>query len=197
MGKVTKIAKSRKEFKCSKCGSVILVGSTYYRGSLNFAHDIIRCSKCKLEPWEVTTSDYRKSVGEILYKWSENFGVEEETAEQIAEELESIRDDLQDRLDNMPEGLQEGDTGQLIQERIDNLESCIDSLYDIDIDSIKSEVITSIKSVEDVIFVPKGADSDDYDTVFDSNENLQEQMAGDFVDLLSSAVDEALSNLEE
>ena len=196
MGKINVVQKSRKEHKCSKCGATIAVGQKYYRGELNFAKPIIRCDKCKLESWEVTTSDYQKSVGEIVYKWRENFGVEEETAEQLSDELECIRDDLQDRLDNMPEGLQEGDIGQLLQERIDNVESCIDDLTSIDIDTIKSEVVSGINSREELISIPEDGDSDDYDTIFDANESLQEEMTRYFTDLLSSAIDDALSYLE-
>lgn len=196
MGKVTKVSKSRREFRCSKCGEVIPVGSTYYRGSLNFHSDIIRCSKCRLQPWEVTTSDYKKSVGEILYNWRKEFGVDEDTPEQIAEALREIQDEVQERLDNMPEGLKESDNGQLLQERIDNLESAADELESIDIEDIKSEIVLTIQSEEDTIFIPKGEDPDDYDIIFDSNELLQERMAEGFTDLLSSAIEEALENIE-
>jgi hypothetical protein len=43
-------------------------------------------------------------------------------------DIENIRDEFQDGLDNMPEGLQQGDTGQLIQERIDGLEEWLQEL---------------------------------------------------------------------
>lgn len=195
MGEVTKIAKSRKALKCSKCGEVIPIGSSYYRGKLNFAHDIIRCSKCRLQRWEVTTSDYKLSVGNIVYNWREDFGVSEDVIEQIADELESIRDDLQDRLDNMPEGLQEGDAGQILQDRIDCLQYAIDELYNIDVDDIKSEIADVILSEEDHIFLPKDGE-EDYDTIFENNETLQEQMAEDFTDMLSSEIESALEYIE-
>lgn len=195
MGEVVKIDKSRKEFRCSKCGEVIPIGSAYYRGKLNFAHDIIRCSKCRLQRWEVTTSDYKLSVGNIVYNWREDFGVSEDVIEQIADELESIRDDLQDRLDNMPEGLQEGDAGQILQDRIDCLEYAIDELYNIDVDDIKSEIADVILSEEDHIFLPKDGE-EDYDTIFEHNETLQEQMAEDFTDMLSSEIESALEYIE-
>lgn len=195
MGKVTKIAKSRKAFKCSKCGEVIPIGSSYYRGKLNFAHDIIRCAKCKLKPWEVTTSDYVLAVGPIVNEWRKNYGVDEETPEQITADLESIRDDVQERLDNMPEGLQEGDIGQKLQERIDNLETAIDELCNIDVEDIKSEIADVILSEEDHIFLPKDGE-EDYDTIFEHNKTLQEQMAEDFTDMLSSEIESALEYIE-
>lgn len=195
MGKVIKVEKSRKIFQCSKCGKVIPVGSSYYRGELNFAHDIIRCSKCKLKPWEVTTSEYVLAVGPIVNEWRENYGVGEDTPEQIAAELESIRDDVQERLDNMPEGLQEGDIGQTLQERIDNLETAIDELYSIDIEDIKSEIADLILSEEDHIFLPKDGE-EDYDTIFEHNEILREQMSEDFTYELESKIESALEYIE-
>ena len=195
MGKVTKIAKSRKAFKCSKCGEVIPIGSSYYRGELNFAHDIIRCAKCKLKPWEVTTSDYVLAVEPIVNEWRKNYGVDEETPEQIAAELESIRDDVQERLDNMPEGLQEGDIGQKLQERIDNLAIAIDELYNIDVEDIKSEIADLILSEEDHIFLPKDGE-EDYDTIFEHNEILREQMSEDFTYELESKIESALEYIE-
>lgn len=196
MGKVVKIDKSRKEFRCSKCGEVIPIGSAYYRGELNFAHDIIRCSKCRLKPWEVTTSDYKLSVGNIVYNWREDFGVSEDVIEQIADELESIRDDLQDRLDNMPEGLQEGDAGQILQDRIDCLEYAIDELNSIDIDDIKYEIVDVLVSEVDHVCVSTGPDDYDYDDIYAHNPEYQERLSEDFVENLSDAIESALSNIE-
>lgn len=192
MGKVTIIKKSRKECRCSKCGQVIPVGSQYYRGTLNFNPDIIRCNNCKLESWEVTTSDYQINVGNIVYRWYESFGSSETAPEEISSELESIRDDLQDRLDNMPEGLQDADTGMMLQERIEKLEGAMNELDNIDTDSLKQEVI------------------DEYNQELDDNDKEIEELDWDkpeqYADVLditealetkiSEAIDEALSVIE-
>lgn len=132
MGKIYKVEKSRKEYTCGRCGKKIEKGQPYLRGELNFARPIIRCPKCGLQHWEVTTSDYQLSVGEIVYRWRENYEVSEEGRDSIIADLEEIRDEQQDRLDNMPEGLQQGDTGMLLQDRIDCLESAISDLESID-----------------------------------------------------------------
>lgn len=142
MGKVQIIKKSRKEYKCGKCGRVIPVGSKYYKGEINFGPTIIRCSDCRLEGWEVTTSDYQLSVGEIAYRWEENYDVSDESiAEDIASALQEIYDETESRLENMPESLQGSDTGQLLQERMDNLELVIGELESVDLDDVKSEVL--------------------------------------------------------
>lgn len=131
MGKVKIVEKSRKEYRCSKCGELIPVGSRYYKGELNFSRPIVRCMKCGLKHYEVTTSDYVRTVGAIVEDWGENYPVEDGVWEGIAEALEELRDELQERFDNMPEQLQENsDTGCMLQERIDALDSAISELTD-------------------------------------------------------------------
>ena len=82
----------------------------------------------------MTTSDYQLSVGEVVYRWQDNYDVSEDGRDGIISDLESIRDEQQERLDNMPEGLQQGDTGMLLQDRIDQLEAAISDLENIDFD---------------------------------------------------------------
>jgi DNA repair ATPase RecN len=41
----------------------------------------------------------------------------------VLEEIRTLGEEQQEKLENMPEGLQQGDTGQLLQERADNCES--------------------------------------------------------------------------
>ena len=158
MGKVVRVKHSRKEWKCSRCRAVIPIGSEYFKGELNFSKPIIRCCKCGLEPWEVTTSDYQLSVGEILYRWHENYEANEDGRDSIVSDLQSIRDDLQDRLDNMPESLQYAETGQILQDRIDSLDSAISDLESIDFedsdydedceDRYQEEIDTALGNIE-------------------------------------------------
>lgn len=128
MGKIQVISKSRKETKCGKCRTVIPVGSKYYKGVLNFQRPIIRCAKCGLKSYEVTTSDYIRNVGAIVEDWVEDYEIQDGVWDDIADALEEIKDECEERLDNMPYQLQEADSGSILQERIDTLESAIDGL---------------------------------------------------------------------
>lgn len=184
MGKVSVIKKSRKEHKCNRCQNIIPVGSRYYKGEINFGPTIVRCCDCKLEPWEVTTSDYQLSVGEIIYRWQENYGEAVDALSSIICDLQSISDDLQSRLDNMPEGLQEGDTGQLIQERIDALESAISDLDCIDIDSMSDDIAGSF--AEDYLSEEEQESQPSWDEIV----SMKGEKAGE---AMSAMLDESLT----
>lgn len=176
MAKIEK-PKARKEYKCSKCGEVIKVGDVYLKGTPFRRSPVIRCTKCGLRGWELSSSDYVQGVGRVCECWEEDYGCDEGTAQSIADELSTIRDNTQDSLDNMPEGLQEGDTGQLLQERIDNLDEAISELESIDYDTIKKNAKDDVDSEEG---------TDEYETEF--AEKIKEA--------LLDAINEALGGLD-
>lgn len=139
MATITKVKSSRKEWRCGRCGKEIHKGDPYIRGELNFSKPVIRCTDCGLESWEVTTSDYQLTVGETVYRWQSHYDPSEEAVEAIISDLEDVKSDLEDRLDNMPDGLREGDTGCLLQDRIDSLDSAISDLENIDCEQDEDE----------------------------------------------------------
>lgn len=145
MGKIKEIQKSRKECKCGKCGNIIPVGSKYLRGILNFHPDIIRCTSCGLKYWEVTTSDYIQRVAPILNEWQE----QGYSYEDILTEFTELRDELQERLDNMPESLQYSESGQTLQERIDGLDEACNQLGEIYRDYIFNDKLEELIKRED------------------------------------------------
>lgn len=176
MAKIEK-PKARKEYKCSKCGEVIKVGDTYLKGSPFRAKPIIRCTKCGLRSWELSSSEYVQEVGRICDCWEEDYGCDESTAQSIADELSNIRDNTQDSLDNMPEGLQEGDTGQLLQERIDSLDNVISELEAIDYENIKEGELGDLE----------------YESMSDEG---REEMNIRIETALTDAINEALSQID-
>lgn len=78
--------------------------------------------------------------------------------DELVGEIESLRDETQEKLDNMPDPLKDGDTGQLLQERIDGLESWISDLQAVDT-SIESDQTDEEKAdrIEDIICEITGA----------------------------------------
>jgi hypothetical protein len=57
----------------------------------------------------------------------------ESSMEQLISDIEELKDETQNSLDNMPSQLQDADSGQLLQERIEALESWISDLQSIDL----------------------------------------------------------------
>ena len=132
MGKVVFIKKSRKEYKCGKCGSVIPAGSPYYKGELFRMRPMVRCTSCKLKHYEVTTSDYITAVGKIVEEWQEYYGIGEDTIGEIVDALYEIHNTCEENYDNIPDQLQEGAAAMLLQERMEELDGAISDLESID-----------------------------------------------------------------
>ena len=166
MGTIQYIRSARKEWKCSKCGSIISKGDSYYKGEISFGPTIVACAKCKLKSYEVTASEYILRVGRLCEEYSTDYTMDRDGVSMMISELESIRDECQEKLDNMPEGLQDGSAAQLIQERIDNCDDAISELENIDFETIICDVIDEYVS-----------DSD----IFDVNDNIE------YNDIMSSA----------
>lgn len=208
MGKIQVIQKSRKECRCGKCRKTIPVGSKYYKGVLNFSRPIIRCMACGLKHYEVTTSDYVRTVGAIVEDWSENYTVEDGVWEAIAEALEELKGDLEERLENIPDQLRDADAGALLQERIDALESVISSLTDYeDMDSFLQSAYDELsEDMQEVIDRAREAHADAdfsewYQELWEKAKDGEEREAADAwkertEELIVEFVEDALAELE-
>ena len=74
----------------------------------------------------------RKSLRTILGQMDELSTV----LETVKEALQDVLNVEQEAYDNLPEGLQESDRGQQMQEYIDALEGVVDSLGELDIEDL-------------------------------------------------------------
>lgn len=160
MGKVQHIMKSRKEYVCGKCRRKIPVGSEYYKGQVMYMPAIIRCTGCGLKWYEVTTSDYIRDVGAIKEDWQESFTVQDGVWEEISANLEEILDGCNERLENMPEQLQEADVGQMLQERIDGLETAMDELSNCSMEEFLTDALGELTEEQQEILAQEGDISD-------------------------------------
>jgi hypothetical protein len=88
----------------------------------------------------------------------------------IKTELEDLRDTTQESLDNMPENLQYSPTAELLQERVDALETAIDELDAIDLDYDE----TDEDELKELVAEDKGIDTED--------ENWQEEITDEEID---------------
>ena len=125
-------------------------------------------SRSAPRPSQLTQSEFMSqyySIQEEVEDWELEDRDEDalqEFIDCIKGELEDLRDETEERLYNMPESLQESDTGQLLQERIDECDNlinefeCIDTSPDYDDDASKEEIDewweNKIQEVKDVCF---------------------------------------------
>jgi len=96
-------------------------------------------SKVYPKPSQLTSSEFLQTAYQIEEMIEES---ECETAEDVAalrdtmvEQINELESEQQEKFDNMPEGLQQGDTGQLLQERIDSLQTWATELGCVDIET--------------------------------------------------------------
>jgi len=118
-------------------GDFILIpaGKIYYKWT--FRYGGTHRSLTRPRPSQLTQSEFLSTVydiGERLGDMTvEDLPEAEAGIEEIREELENLRDETQEKLDNMPYQLQEAPTGQLLQGRIESLEEMISELEGIEI----------------------------------------------------------------
>ena len=194
MAKIQYIKKSNrgKEVKCLRCGTVIEPGQMYYKAEPYVGPVITRCSSCGLKSYETSGSSYIQTIGRLVEDWRSEYSDMQSAAEDIASAIEDLKDELECNLENIPEQLQDGAAGSLLQERIEELEDCINSLQDIDYDEIadnaRYEAESSIGE-----FDPEDEDRE-YETEEEWEEAVNDEME-DVDDLVAEAIDEALSCL--
>jgi uncharacterized protein YukE len=124
------VKKARKTIR----GTGIRRGDSYYWWK--FAYGEKQVSKTKPRRSQLTRSEYYSTIFDIedaLADLKPEAGMEAEV-QQAIEELRQLGEDCQGKHDNMPDSLQEGETGQLLQERADSCEQAAEELESIDFD---------------------------------------------------------------
>lgn len=117
---------------------LVAKGETYYWWKFRYSGKYI--SKTYPTPSQLTQNAYKLFAIDINERITNSRGNVsspdefESYVDDIKSEIESQRDELQEKLDNMPEGLRESSSsGEILQERIDNLENAISEIEGIDL----------------------------------------------------------------
>ena len=139
MARINHVAKARKDQgKCLRCGKEITAGDSYYwvelktgpRSSLRKTF----CDTHRPRPSDTTTSDKLStlySVQEALEDEVAGATTKEDVAAALrtaAESAREVAEEYRDSRSNMPESLQDGATGQEMEEKADSIDSWADSL---------------------------------------------------------------------
>ena len=176
-----------KEKLCAVCGKPLTPGQPYMN-VWNYYNDWSMHTDCYRQVprsrWE--TSEY---LGRI-YDLQDDFAKGPVDIENVLSELDDIQYELQDKLDAMPYQLQDSDSGQLLQERIDNIDyakSDIESLQS-DYDEINER--TYEEYVDEFKADNEESEWENIDSEDDWESNKQEEL-----DNINNEVADKLSDL--
>ena len=140
MPRVHFVKKARKDYPAFG----IKKGDSYYWWK--FRYGGIYKSKTQPRPSQLTQSEFLSTIYAIVEEIQDvtidDFNSIEELKEFIEEKAEEIRtlgEEQEDKLNNMPEGLQDGEIGCLLQDRADACYEMADELENIEIDEELSE----------------------------------------------------------
>lgn len=153
MPRVTRVKKAqKKQGECGQCGVAIKKGDSYVWWKFRHGERHIRCTSTSCAPSrsDLTQSSFLKGLYSVQDEDPPDCDAES-YRDDLVSRLEELRDDCQSSLDNMPQGLQEGDTGQLLQTRIENLEQGINDLASIDFDAYKTMLENLKREMSDAL----------------------------------------------
>lgn len=113
---------------------------------------IVKRSLTPFKRSQLTTSDF---LGQ-LYDWEDQKSAlsDMEGAQELADTIRSLGEEQQEKFDNMPEGLQQGDTGQMIEARSQGCEAAAS-----EIEEIVSEWETAKEEHDDAVQAFEAAQS--------------------------------------
>lgn len=181
MPRVNRVEKCRKSpGKCTRCSKKIKKGDPYLWWKFNFGPKYVRCSAsaCSPKPSELTRSEFWGRVRDLQAEGfgGENFEDLKDRTTSVIDELNSLADDCEEKFNNMPQSLQDGDTGQLLQERADALREAVSAIEAID---IPEEAPPMSESNDRKIDKDDEEAQKDYELKVDSVRDELEQALGD------------------
>ena len=124
-------------YSCDRCSEKIMAGQTYHEWSFRYggthrqhtSHGIPRASQLTQSKMSAAYAAVESAEAEIAA--ARKTGDARDVPSFLntcAEEIGNVRDEYQESLDGMPDGLQQGTAGQDIQEKIDALSEFADAL---------------------------------------------------------------------
>ena len=169
---------ARKDYPNQK----IAKGDTYWYVQIKTGPRSSRVMRQK-EPFrrsQLTSSDYLQQ----LYAWEDSKGAlaEMDSAQEFSDTIRALGEEQGEKFDNMPEGLQQGDTGQTLESRRDACESAAEeidgiisewedakSTWETEIEEYKT-ALAAYKKQEDENDKPGDPDAEEDDTADDKDE---------------------------
>lgn len=189
--------------KCGKCGTEIKVGDAYVYWKFRYGGKRIRCNApaCRPRPSEMINSPFLSQAAALAEGLEDAVAAFENdpdvealqgAVEEAASGFRELGEEAQGSFDNMPEGLQQGDTGQMLEQRAERCEEIADELEGLDLQSIWDESCsehpedTPDESWDD-------ADLDKLAETLQQDERGEDETKEDFAQRLAEAIDDARS----
>ncbi len=164
-------------------------GETYYAwGVMIGGRGVQKYSKTPPTRSQLTQSEFLSAI----YALEDNTGFElcespedlQARRDELAQEIRDLGEEQQSKYDNMPDGLQQGDTGQLLEDRAQSCESIADELDQVDLD---------YSEPDDDEIKDKLAE----DGVMDDAEDIEAQMEAKRQELIQEWLEEKRAELED
>lgn len=144
MPRVNRVEHARKSpGNCGKCGCVIQAGAPYVWWKFRYGGKRVRCGQaaCAPKPADLTQSEFLSTLYDIQETTFPADTIEdlESAKDEVVSRLEELRDQQEEKRSNMPDSLQESDTGNMLQERYDAIDSAISDIESVDITDLDPE----------------------------------------------------------
>lgn len=141
MARVKTVKESRKEVQCGKCSDELPIGSSYRWWAFRFGGKRVRCMKSECSPRasELTNNEYMSTLlsceerlDDAVGEFIDNGDLDALKSEmgEVADEVDEHGQEQQGKFDGMPEGLQQGDTGQLLEQRAEACDTLAGEIRD-------------------------------------------------------------------
>jgi hypothetical protein len=104
--------------------------------------------KDPIKPGQLTSSDYLSRLYDLQEQLADI--TDPHDAADIIDALRELGQEQREKFDNMPEGLQQGDTGQMLEERADTCEGAADEIETLmegwDEEAVRAEIVEEAKA---------------------------------------------------
>jgi hypothetical protein len=110
--------------------------ASYYHWSMKTAYSSVkRLSKTPPKPSQMTLSEFWSQVYELQEDFESraaDFDDIESMKDDAASRIREIGEECREKFENMPEGLQQGSSGELLEQRADSCEEAADAIESLD-----------------------------------------------------------------
>jgi hypothetical protein len=186
MARAHYVKKARKDV----AGTDIRAGESYYWWQFKGGRK--QCSKTAPKASQLTQSAFWSPVYALQEREQPSFDDLEGEIDDIKSELQNIGSECEDKLSNMPDSLQQGPVGEMLQGRVDAMQEVESELDSVDVpseDDLKDELRDAYVAVSD-------DDPDEFDKLSEEKQKERlDELKQEKVDELWSEVTSALENI--